>query len=67
MANISREDDLKDLEERMKNNGNRPYGRTFPSTHRAKAYNAVHGTQIADDDILDLVLQNERSLRRLLR
>lgn len=65
MANISREDDLKDLEERTKNNGHRPHALGLRSASRAIAYNAVHGTNIQDDKVLDEYLQDKRILKSI--
>jgi hypothetical protein len=62
MANISREEEEK-IKEWQKRTGG---GRRFPSTHRADAYNAVHGTYIRDDEMLDRVLENEAKPKRLL-
>lgn len=61
MANISREDELKDLEERMKY-GHRLSGREFVGNSRASSYNAVHGTNFCDDEALEKYLSNKNSL-----
>lgn len=64
MANISREEGLKDLEERIKY-GHRLHGRDFVSNSRSKQYNAIHGINLCDDEALDRYLANLRTLSNL--
>lgn len=59
MANISREEDLKDSKERTENNGRRKSGRQFPSTEKADAYNKIYMTNFTDDIALEIYLSRQ--------
>jgi rRNA-processing protein FCF1 len=56
MANVDREDDLEDLQERLRQ-GKRLSGKVY--TERFREYNRVHTTNFHDDESLDRYLKQE--------
>jgi len=68
MANLSpeREQEIRDNIKKYGTAVHNANGWAVPGDKRAKAYNAIHGTNIVNDKALDIVLDNERELERSL-